>query len=77
MSERKRAESGEYTREYSDDDILQLLPEDGSPVTIPEILETSDIPRSTLNYHLNRLAGEEEVEKRKPSANVVLWSQVD
>ncbi len=77
MSERKRAESGEYTREYSDDDILQLLPEDGSPVTIPEILETSDIPRSTLNYHLNRLVEVGKVEKRKPSANVVLWSQID
>lgn len=74
--ERKRAASGEYTPEYDDEDILALLPHD-EPVTIPELLNDSDIPRSTLNYHLNRLADEGRVEKRKPSANIVLWSRAE
>lgn len=76
MPERKRAESGEYTPEYDDEDILQLLPEDDY-VTIPGLLDESDIPRSTLNYHLNRLAEEGKVIKRKPSSNVVLWSRAE
>ncbi|MFB6199167.1 MAG: hypothetical protein ABEI52_13040 [Halobacteriaceae archaeon] len=74
MPERKRSESGEYTREYDADEILQLLPHDDW-TTIPEILDDSDIPRSTLNYWLNKLADENCVEKRKPSANIVLWSR--
>lgn len=74
MPERKRAESGEYTPEYDDEDILQLLPEDDW-VTIPELLSDTDIPRSTLNYWLNKLADEGRIEKRKPSSNVVLWSR--
>lgn len=53
--------------------ILQAMPSDGEPVIASEIADQIQLSNSTVNYHLNNLADDGRVCKKKFHEKRVVW----
>lgn len=52
--------------------VYEAMP-DGEPVIASEIAELANEPRTTVNYHLNKLAEDGRVAKKKFHERRVVW----
>jgi predicted transcriptional regulator len=52
--------------------VFDAMP-DGEPVIASEIAESINEPRTTVNYHLNKLADDGKVSKKKFHERRVVW----
>jgi predicted transcriptional regulator len=53
--------------------ILNAMPSDGTPVIASEIADQIQLSNSTVNYHLNNLADDDRVCKKKFHEKRVVW----
>lgn len=75
MSSSPKVERADDTGKFTSDtreEVFDALPVD-EPFIASEIAEASGIPRTTVNYHLNKLAEEGRVEKKKFHERRVVW----
>ena len=74
MSDRRRAESGEYVETVSDNDILLAFDAADAPVlTSGELSDRLPISRSAVNHRLNRLREAGLVGRKETGARAVAW----
>lgn len=64
-------DNGQFTSD-TDEKILAAMPPN-EPVRARDIADETDIPRTTVNYNLNKLADAGEVEKKKFHERRVVW----
>lgn len=67
----ERDDSGEFTSDTRED-VYDAVPE-GEPVIASEVAEASGLPRTTVNYHLNKLAEAGRIRKKKFHKRRVVW----
>lgn len=64
-------DSGQFVSDTRGE-VFDTMPVD-EPVIASEIAEKADLPRTTVNYHLNKLANEDRIEKKKFHERRVVW----
>lgn len=74
MSNRTRDDSGRFTEELTEQDILKLFDESEEAfLTAPEIADQFSVTRQAVSQRLKRLEDEGLVESKKAGANAVGW----
>ena len=77
MSNRHRTESGEFSEEVSDQDILKLFEEASAPfLTSGELADELPISRSAVNHRLKRMLDRGLVARKETGARSVGWWKV-
>ncbi|WP_254841117.1 winged helix-turn-helix domain-containing protein [Natronomonas marina] len=71
-NERPRAENGTWEPETEPEEILDVM-RPVEPYGTTEIAELLDLPQSTANYRLNKLADEGVIRKKKLHGQTVAW----
>lgn len=66
-----RDEDGEFTSDTRET-IYDAVPA-GEPVIASEIADETGLPRTTVNYHLNKLADAGQIVKKKFHERRVVW----
>ncbi|HET7324698.1 MAG TPA: helix-turn-helix domain-containing protein [Halococcus sp.] len=74
MSNRHRAESGEFTEEVSEQEILKVFDRADAPfLTSREVADELPISRSAVNHRLNQMREKDLVERKETGARSVGW----
>lgn len=74
MSNRRRAESGKFTEEVSEQDILKVFDRADAPfLTSGEVADELPISRSAVNHRLNRMRDAGLVDRKETGARSVGW----
>lgn len=68
-------ESGEFESETREK-VYEAMPVN-TPVIASEITKSTGIPRSTVNYHLNKLADQDRIKKTKHHEKRVNWLRLE
>lgn len=63
--------SGQFTSDTRSE-VYEAMPL-GEPTIASEIAKKADIPRTTVNYHLNNLSENGEIMKKKFHERRVVW----
>lgn len=64
--------TGSNEPQTTKDDILDVM-EPGEPYGTTEIMDALDLPQSTANYRLNKLADDGVIRKKKTGHRTVIW----
>lgn len=68
----ERDESGRFTTDV-DEAIYDAVPENGEPVIASEVADVAGTSLSTTNKHLNQLADDGKIRKKKFHEKRVVW----
>ena len=74
MSNRSRRESGEFSEEVSDNDVLKVFDAADAPfLTAGELANALPLSRSGANHRLNRMREAGLVDRKETGARSVAW----
>ncbi|MDZ7689425.1 MAG: helix-turn-helix domain-containing protein [Halobacteriales archaeon] len=74
MSEnRARDESGKFSSEVTDQDILKIFDRTGEPMTAPELAEELPLTKDGVTYRLKQMQEKGLVGRKEAGARAVVW----
>lgn len=74
MSEKERAENGEYIETTTTEEVLIAMRDADAPfVTVGDVAEAVDCSRETARRKLTELYANDRIERREIGASAVVW----
>ena len=70
---RTRDESGKFTKEVTDQDLLKVFDRVGEPMTAREIADELPIKKDSVTYRLKKMQEEDLVGRKEAGARAVVW----
>jgi repressor of nif and glnA expression len=74
MSEkRSRDESGRFSSEVTEQEILKIFDRVGEPMTAPELADELPITKEAVTYRLKKMQEDDLLGRKKAGARAVVW----
>lgn len=66
------SDNGQYTSDTREI-VFDAMPKTGEPVRARDVADAADVPRTTANYHLNKLWDSDRINKKEFHEKRVVW----